>query len=79
MEPSNAQDYIDQQIKFNKDVTKASTSMLEGLQRQAMLNTAIAQQLEDQASRLKTHRDLIVALCIMNLCSLALIAIGLIR
>lgn len=79
METPNAGDYIEQQLKFNKDIVKASNSMLEGLNRQAALNTAIAQQLEEQSMRIKTHRDLIVALAVMNLCSLALIAIGLVR
>lgn len=79
MDINSAQEYIDQQVKFNKDVTKASTSLLEGLKRQAEVNMVIAQQLEEQSSRIKTHRDLIIALCAMNICSLVLIGIGLLR
>lgn len=72
-------EYVDQQLKFNKDIVKASTSIYEGLQRQATLNSAIAQQLEEQSSRIKTHRDIIIALAVLNLCNLALIGIGLVR
>ena len=62
MDEMNAQTFVDQQVSFNKDVTKASQAMLDGLNRQARLNTALAEQLRDQANTLTTHRQLIIAL-----------------
>lgn len=67
MEEMNAQTFVDQQVAFNKDVTKASQGMLDGLNRQARLNTALAEQLRDQANTLTTHRQLIIALTVGNI------------
>jgi len=67
MDTSAAENFVDQQIAFNKDVTKASQGMLDGLTRQARLNNALAEQLRDQANTLTTHRQLIIALTIGNI------------
>lgn len=64
MDEMNAQTFVDQQVSFNKDVTKASQAMLDGLNRQARLNNALAEQLRDQANTLTTHRQLIIALTV---------------
>lgn len=64
MEENNAQQFVDQQLGFNKDVIKASEGMLEGLRQQSKINQAISQELLDQQNQLKTHRQLITGLTI---------------
>lgn len=64
MEETSAQGFVDQQLAFNKNVTKASEGMLDGLTRQAKLNLALADQLRDQENTLKTHRQMITALTV---------------
>jgi hypothetical protein len=64
MEPTSAENFIDQQLSFNKDIVKASQSTLDGLTRQAKLNNALAEQLRDQENTLKTHRSMITALTV---------------
>lgn len=64
MEETSAQGFVDQQLSFNKDIVKASNAMLEGLNRQAKLNNALADQLRDQENTLKTHRSMITALTV---------------
>jgi hypothetical protein len=69
MSTPSAEAFIDQQLAFNDDIVKASTGMAKGLNLQSQMNTALVQQLQDQQSSIKTHRQLITvltAVCIMN-------------
>jgi hypothetical protein len=78
METSAAQQFVDQQLEFNKDVLKSSNALLDGLKRQARLNSALAEQLRDQDNRLKTHHQLIIALTIGNIgCAIGIILVAL--
>jgi hypothetical protein len=66
---TSAEAFIDQQLAFNNDIVRSSTGMVKGLTLQADMNKAIVAQLQDQESRLKTHRQLITvltAVCIAN-------------
>ncbi len=66
---TSAEAFIDQQLAFNNDIVKASTGMAKGLTLQSDMNKALVQQLQDQQSSIKTHRQLITvltAVCIMN-------------
>lgn len=60
----NPETFIDKQIAFNKDIVEATEGLLKGLNRQAKLNTALAEQLRDQDNTIKTHRQLITALLV---------------
>jgi hypothetical protein len=59
---TSAEAFIDQQLAFNNDIVKASTGMAKGLTLQSDMNKALVQQLQDQQSSIKTHRQLITVL-----------------
>jgi tetrahydromethanopterin S-methyltransferase subunit F len=64
MEETEAITFVDRQIDFNKDIVKASTTMLEGLNRQAKLNESITERLRDQNEQIATLRQLTVGLTV---------------
>jgi hypothetical protein len=64
METSEAKDFVDKQIAFNKDIVKTSTAMLDGLKHQERLNQALAEKMSDQDNQLATLRQLTVALTV---------------
>lgn len=64
MEASEAKDFVDRQIDFNKDMVKTSKAMLEGLRHQERLNTALTEKLRDQDNQITTIRQLTVALTV---------------
>jgi hypothetical protein len=67
METPSAEAFIDQQLAFNNDIVKASTGMAKGLTLQADMNKAVAEQIINQESILKTHRQLITVLTIVSI------------
>ena len=58
-ENTGAQTFIDRQLAFNKDIIKTIESLDKAIRIQAKLNLALSQQLNDQDSRIQTHRQLI--------------------
>jgi len=67
MTTPSAEAFIDQQLAFNNDIVKASTGMAKGLTLQSDMNKALVTQLQDQESRLKTHRQLITVLTTVSI------------
>jgi hypothetical protein len=59
-ETTGAQTFIDRQLSFNKDMVKTIESLDKAIRIQSKLNTALAEQLNDQANQLKTHRQLLI-------------------
>jgi hypothetical protein len=60
MEENAAQEYVDKQMTFNKDIIKTIESLDKGIRLQAKVNTVLAEQIQDQDNRLKTHRQLLI-------------------
>jgi hypothetical protein len=58
-ELSSATQFVDRQLAFNKDIIKTIESLDKAIRIQAKLNLALTEQLNDQDSRIKTHRQLI--------------------
>jgi hypothetical protein len=76
MEDSTASVFVDRQITFNKDILAAVASVDKAIRIQAKLNLSLNEQLNDQNSRIKTHRQLIVGLTFGLICtSLAVIIV----
>lgn len=78
MEDNTASVFVDRQISFNKDILQAIASVDKAIRIQAKLNLGLTEQLNDQNSRIKTHRQLIVGLTFGLICTaLALIVLAL--
>jgi hypothetical protein len=60
MEENAAQEYVDKQMQFNKEIITTLKSLDKGIRLQAKLNTVLAEQIQDQDNRLKTHRQLLI-------------------
>ena len=58
-EANKAATFIDRQLDFNQDIVKTIESLDKAIRIQAKLNLALTEQLNDQDSRIQTHRQLI--------------------
>jgi hypothetical protein len=64
MDEDKAQTFVDRQLDLNRDLVDTARMLHEALRRQAKVNQAAAEKLNDLENTIKTHRQLITGLTI---------------
>lgn len=77
-EENNANEYVNRQIEFNKDIVKTIDGMNKALRLQSKLNKDMVEELNKNKTMLNAHKNLMTALTIWTLVTTVMISITII-
>lgn len=64
MDENSAETFVDRQLNLNRELVDTARLLHDALRRQAKVNQAAAEQLNDLENTLKTHRQIITGLLV---------------